>query len=302
MATRISVLIPVYNDVCTRLVARVSEIAEATPELVLEIIVADDGSDNAETIAENSHISAMPRCQYIKRTSNVGRAAIRNFLARQAKYEWLLYLDCDVEIPDNNFLSNYVKATVSCEVAYGGLSISGDSEMCHGNLRYIYEKHCEPRQSASMRAKHPYQSFRTTNFFIKKEVMLSHPFNEQIRTYGYEDVMLGKTLHDSSVNISHIDNQVHYTRYESNAAYLAKTAEAMHTLFDLRKDLASYSSLIKMQRRLHLWRLDTIIDRVFLLMRRSWRRKLESPHPTLNVFNAYRLCIFNHICLQHHNH
>lgn len=301
MTTGISVLIPVYNDVCTELVARVSEIAKATPELAFEVIVADDGSDNTEDIAENSQISSMPFCQYIKRTHNVGRAAIRNFLARQAKYEWLLYLDCDVEIPDNHFFSKYIEAAASCEVVYGGLGISGNADMCRGNLRYMYEKRCEPRLSAQMRAKHPYQSFRTTNFLIRKDIMLAHPFNERIKTYGYEDVMLGKTFHDCGINLLHIDNKVHYMRYESNLVYLAKTEEAMHTLYNLRKELASYSSLVKVQNKMHLLHLDTVVERLFLLMRKSWKNKIESPHPTLKVFNAYRLCLFNHICMQHRN-
>lgn len=294
--TRISILIPVYNDVCTELVSCISKTADATAGLVYEIVVADDGSDDVKKLQLNSSISQIPHCRYIKRDKNVGRAAIRNFLAEEAKYEWLLFLDCDVHIPNKAFLYNYIKVAAANRVVYGGLSISGDCSKLKNNLRYKYEKHSEPRQVASVRNQHPYQSFRTTNFFVERAVMLAHPFNEHIRTYGYEDVMFGKDMQESRISVFHIDNQVHYTHYESNPVYLAKMEEAMHTLFEFRADLAEFSSLIALQKRLHSYFLDGLLDVVFRLMRKRWRKNIVSSHPSLVIFNVYRGCLYNHIC------
>lgn len=294
--TRISILIPVYNDDCTKLVSCLRKIADATSGLVYEIVVAEDGSNDEETIQQNSHILQIPHCRYVKRDNNVGRAAIRNILAKEAKYEWLLFLDCDVYIPNKDFLSNYIKVASPNQVVYGGLSISGNSNELKNNLRYKYEKRSEPRQCASMRNKHPYQSFRTTNFFVERAIMIAHPFNEHIKTYGYEDVMFGKTMHENGIHVFHIDNQVHYIHYESNAAYLSKIEEAMHTLHQFKKDLAEYSSLITLQKRLHSCHLDMLLDGMFRLMRKWWRRNILSSHPSLALFNIYRLGLYNYIC------
>lgn len=296
---RVSILIPVYNDVCTRLVSCISKIADATQGLVYEILVAEDGSDDVEKTGKNSQVAAMAHCRYIKRDNNVGRAAIRNFLAKEAQFEWLLFLDCDVDIDNCAFFSNYIEAAATHKVVYGGLSIGGDSEKLRSNLRYIYEKRSEPRQTAAIRNGHPYQSFRTTNFFIARAVMLAHPFNEHIRTYGYEDVMFGKAMQESRIPIFHIDNQVHYMHYEDNLRYLSKTEEAMRTLYDFRNDLADFSSLIALQGKLHSCRIDLLFDVMFRFMHKRWREKLISPHPSVGIYNAYRFCLFNHLCRHH---
>ena len=57
-----------------------------------EILVADDGRD-LSTITANRKINEIENCRYIEREKNVGRSAIRNFLAKEAKYEWLLFID-----------------------------------------------------------------------------------------------------------------------------------------------------------------------------------------------------------------
>ena len=72
----------------------------AIQDLSFEVIVADDGSDIQKTIEENKAINQFSHCKYIIRETNVGRSAIRNFLASQATYPYLLFLDSDVLFTD----------------------------------------------------------------------------------------------------------------------------------------------------------------------------------------------------------
>ena len=109
-----------------------------------EILVADDGSTDERTVEGNRIINTLPHCRYIERKENVGRAAIRNFLAREAKYTWLLLVDSDLHIDHPNFLLNYLKA--EGDIIVGGLKIGGDAEALNHNLRYRYEKACEAAQ------------------------------------------------------------------------------------------------------------------------------------------------------------
>jgi hypothetical protein len=46
--------------------------------------------------------------------------------------------------------------------------------------------------------------------------MLNIPFDERIRNYGYEDVLLGKRLKENKIDILHIDNPLILDNYESN--------------------------------------------------------------------------------------
>ena len=102
----ISILIPTYNGICLTLVQALHQQAEALP-ISYEIIVADDGSTQQSTILTNRAINQMTHCRYVERPENTGRAAIRNYLASQAKYPWLLFIDSDMEVCRADYLSLY---------------------------------------------------------------------------------------------------------------------------------------------------------------------------------------------------
>ena len=104
----LSILIPNYNNVCVELVAVLQQQAEALG-IDYEIIVADDHSPEEDTILQNRPINALPHCRYIVKETNTGSAATRNFLGRESRYPWLLFMDCDITIPDDHFLERYVK-------------------------------------------------------------------------------------------------------------------------------------------------------------------------------------------------
>ena len=137
MKHELSILIPVYNNDCSQLVAVLSHQAVAIGGLSYEIIVADDGSDrmdNGQWIMDDGKLSDFPHVRFIRREQNVGRAAIRNFLAGEARYGWLLFIDGDMVIPTDDFLKKWLEADVA-QVGYGGY-VTGEGEPC--NLRYLY--------------------------------------------------------------------------------------------------------------------------------------------------------------------
>ena len=103
MINSLSILIPTYNNVCLELVRDLqaqASILSSTNNLEYEILVADDGSTDKNTIEKNREINWLDNCRYIERKENIGRAAIRNFLAKEAKYLWLLFLEnrCQSEL------------------------------------------------------------------------------------------------------------------------------------------------------------------------------------------------------------
>ena len=77
----LSVLIPTYNHVCVPLVKQLLPLLEAAT-IDYEILIADDGSTDTDTIKDNQTINTLPHCRYIVRKENVGRATIRNFLVK----------------------------------------------------------------------------------------------------------------------------------------------------------------------------------------------------------------------------
>lgn len=90
------------------------------------------------TVKENLAINDLENCRYIEREKNEGRAVIRNFLAKEAKYEWLLFIDSNMNVITSQYLRNY-QMTEECDVIYGGYQVKRNQESLKHNLRYIFE-------------------------------------------------------------------------------------------------------------------------------------------------------------------
>ena len=285
--TQLSILIPVYNTVCVDIVRRLQLMAEQAELSDYEIIVADDASPLKDSREQNEQINALPHCSYIIKEVNSGSAATRNFLARKSRYPWLLFIDSDVEVVDDRFLSRYL-TSLSAPVVNGGLAVGGDDDTLRHNLRYRYEKAEAPQHTASRRQQRPYQSFRSTNFLVSRQTMLDCPFDERFRNSGYEDVFLGKKLRQQHIAIAHIDNPVVMTDYEDNATYVAKMERNLQTLHHFRQDLKGYSKLITLSDGIHLKTVRRCLTAVYRFFRPMMRRNLCSSHPSLFVFKLYK--------------
>ena len=246
-----------------------------------EILVADDASTNPEVIKVNQVIEQLEHCTFLQKPTNTGSASTRNFLAQHAQYEWLLFLDSDMTIPDARFVERYLDHT-SHDVVNGGISIGKGKK---NNLRYLYEHNAERHHTAELRNKAGFKEFRSTNFLIKRTLILQCPFDERFKHSGYEDVLLGKTLSLKGASILHINNPLVMDNFEENNKYMQKCERNLRTLYKFRDELQGYSRLLDLANRLphglvrywhrhfHLWE----------------RRLLTGNHPTLLLFNLYRL-------------
>lgn len=287
----LSILIPTYNDICTKQVERIVSLLGRLPDIDYEVVVADDCSPDRQCVAANSQISAYGRCRYIRLDKNRGRAAIRNYLARTAKYDWLLYLDCGVIVDDEDFFANYLRhCGRQTDVVCGGVKPQPPRGNSRESLRYNYEKRHFDTHPAEVRARQPYLSFRTTNFLIRKEVMVRTGIDEDFRTFGYEDVDFGRRLQAAHAGILHIDNPVSYYEYEDNATYLRKIEESLRTLSAHRDTLRRYSPLLT---TLHRLRPILPLIRLFHRLAQEWeRRNLTGRHPSLWVLRLYKMGYF----------
>lgn len=283
----LSILIPTYNDLCFTLVGDLRQQAEEAG-IDHEILVGDDGSTDAEVIEKNRKICKWPHCHYLIQIQNIGRAAIRNFLAKEAHHDWLLFIDSDMTIARVDYLSKYL-AMEGSEVVDGGVIIGGDADTLKGNLRYLYEKTSEQEHTAEKRQQHPYQDFHTANFLIRRDLMLAHPFDERFRHYGYEDVLFGKQLRAKGVKITHIDNPLVFSTFEENTQFILKTEEGLRTLHQFQSDLRGYSRLLTLVEGIHLPIILSLIRCWHKLFGKWERKNLCGSHPSLRLFKLYKL-------------
>lgn len=288
----LSILIPAYNTVCVGLVESLQAQASVLQDCKVEIIVADDGSTCTDIINQNQAISQIsPACRYFRRKENVGRSAIRNFLARQAQYDWLLFLDSDMTIDNACFLQNYISNPLRYEVVYGGYKTVPPSRELKHNLRYIFERNAPQNSDRKLRMLHPYQDFHTSNFLVRRHLMLAFPLDERFRHYGYEDVLWGKRLQQEGIGIEHVDNPTLMRDFEDNAAFLAKTEEGLRTLFQFRDELLGYSRLLATDRLLPGF-VAGFIGRAYKWLHKPIKARLIGNKPSLFWFNMYKLMYY----------
>lgn len=285
----LSILLPVYNTRCLTMVERLKELCDAVDGLRYEIIAADDGSTDRDAVAFNRGIERMAGCRYVVRAENRGAAATRNFLAGMSRYRWLLFVDCDMALPDDRFIIRYLEAP-EAGVVIGGIRTGGTADDVRRNLRCAYERRAQEHHTAEERRKRPYQSFRSVNFMAERGVMERCRFDERMRRY--EDVRFGRLLEESGVTVAHIDNAVVMEDFESNGCFVAKTEKDMRTLRDFEAEMRGYSRMIDvadgLRRRHILW----VVRMWHGLFGRLERRLLTGGKARLRLYDVYKLGCF----------
>lgn len=301
----LSILLPSYNNVCVSLVQALQRQADALRGKLdkpfrYEIIVADDCSTDAACIDANRVIGDMLHCRYLRMEQNVGRAQIRNVLISESSGDYVLLIDSDLFLCDDNYLYKY--ATSTADVVYGGTRIGGEglamvdneanTENLKGNLRYIYEKKAEPSHRAVFRQLRPNQEISVCNLYARRDIMKAHPFDSRFKAYGYEDVLFGKRLAESGIEVTHIDNPVLINEFEPNSVFVKKTEEAILTLCRFEQDLEGYSNLKTKVAALGRYIPLSLFRLWHRIMKNKEKRNLTGPKPSLLLFKLYKLGFF----------
>jgi glycosyltransferase involved in cell wall biosynthesis len=282
----LSILIPNYNNVCVGLVEDLLRQAEPLG-IPFEIIVADDASTDNETVKANQAINELPYCRYIIKEQNTGSAATRNFLAQQSQYQWLLFLDADILIPESDFIRRYLENDGQ-GVVNGGIRIV-DNPILENTLRYRYERQAEPRHTADLRQQNKYREFRSTNFLIAREAILRCAFDKRFKHSGYEDVMFGKQLRQKAIPVVHISNPVLIEYFEDNSSFIGKTEQQLRTLHTFRDELRGYSRLITFAEGIHIPLVRSLICIIHKLFGPLVRRMLCGGRPSVRLYTLYKL-------------
>lgn len=221
----LSICIPIYNyDVRQFLYSLIQQKNKLS--IPVEIVLADDGSESSYQEI-NEEVTSLADV-YLKMNQNVGRAKIRNLLSDKAKYDYLLFMDCDSLIVSDTFLSDYVAQIDGKEkVVYGGICYS-DNASWNEKLRYLYGTKREIR-SLEFRHGHPHQTFLSNNFLIYKKLFEKVRFDETLVAYGYEDALFAWALYQNGIAIYHINNPLE-NNLVTNKIFLKQSSLAVRNL------------------------------------------------------------------------
>jgi glycosyltransferase involved in cell wall biosynthesis len=259
--------------------------------MAYEIICLDDAS-SSKYLEYYNEIKKELKIQWLSTTKNIGRSSARNTLARQANYETILFLDCDVILPDDHFITRYIPYLKQNKIqaVYGSCSYESDQPSDKRFLlHWIYGTKKE-NPPLKVRIKNPYDTFHSVNFLVKKKTVLSNPFDESISKYGYEDSLWANALKSKNIAIEHIDNPVLHKGIHPTKQFLRKTAAAIHNLIYLEKNSKSVGTkLFKTLERIRSIGLETFAFKLYQWNEKKIVRNLFSDHPSLFYFSIYKL-------------
>ena len=283
----ISVCIPIYNRQVDKLVGTIAEQC-AKAAIPWEIICMDDKS-RSDIRKKNRVLDTKFGVNYVELSSNVGRSAIRNKLSTLCRYENILFLDCDVKILRNDFITQYVRHSEKASIVCGGIEYSKNKpKKTDRILHWTYGSNREAIP-ANKRNEHPVRHFHSSNFLIKEKILRLHPFVQLPNGYGYEDFHLGLRLNENNFKILHIDNPVQHLGLNSTKAFLARQIEASQNLsFLTKQDKDLQTPIVRVKNILHRMGLTSLFIRFFQLVESSIERQMLSKNPSLFMLDLYK--------------
>jgi glycosyltransferase involved in cell wall biosynthesis len=289
----LSVLIPVHNYDIRNLLRQIAHQCSQL-HISYEIICLDDASDKSFEPCFQE-IRKELKIQWSSTLKNIGRSAARNSLARQASFENLLFLDCDVSIPNEHFIQNYIRLIKQedYQVVYGACVYCKEKPRDTKKiLHWIYGTKNE-NPDLKHRLKYPYETFHTVNFLAKRSLLLKYPFDETITKYGYEDSLWAHTLKLQAIPIKHIENPVQHNGIYSNTIFLRKTAQSVRNLIylDLTKKTID-TQLFKMINRIQSIGLDTLFFKIYRKTEKFIVKNLMSKNPSMTFLSIYKMGLF----------
>ncbi|GAA4505092.1 hypothetical protein GCM10023172_32420 [Hymenobacter ginsengisoli] len=292
MHAGLSILIPVFNRDVAVLVHSLRAQAADWPGPA-EIILLDDGSAAAYRL-KNRALASLPGVRYEELPANVGRAAIRNQLAARASYAWLLLLDNDSRLPDEQFLARYAQAVAAkppASLFIGGTTYEATPPTDPAlRLRWHYGRAREMRP-ATVRQHDPGGQLSINNALLWEGLLRYFPLDEHLSGYGHEDTRFGLELARAGVEVRHLDNPVLHDGLEPAAIFLEKSQQAVRNLARvLRADgLGADSRLARAARRLRLLGLAGATRVALAALAPTLRQNLLSARPSLWALDALKL-------------
>lgn len=293
----VSLLIPVYNYDIVALVYYMKNGIKKVPEFC-EIIIGDDGSSPEFKKKYSSLVT--DNIKLISSEKNIGRAAIKNRLASEAKGDHLLFIDADTMVAGTAeaYLKKWIKHLPKAKVICGGvLYHEGQPSDPDKLLRWRYGRKKEQRK-ASERNKNPHANFSTFNVIFEKTVFSKIRFNEELRQYGHEDTLMGYQLKKAGIDVLHIDNGLVHEGLETNREYLNKTKagiENLSKLYSIVTDRSTFSSTVRLLSNyniIELLRFNRILAGIFIRYRERMEIRLDSADASLKLFSLYKICMF----------
>ncbi len=289
----LSILIPCYNFDIIDLVESINKLCENSKSIEkFEILCFEDGSTQCFS---NIRVDKLKSVKYHKLKNNIGRSKIRNMMAKTANYDWLLFIDCDSKIAHASFIKNYIdqihnikKEDYTRVVFYGNTVYDEKPPESNQKLHWKYGTKIESKRKKN--------TFSSHHFLISKKCFTEQniQFNEEINTYGYEDVLF---IVENKLKPQYIKNPLVHLGVKNTIDYIKDTESAIKNLIKFYK-ISKKNKKIKIMQTYHIiskLKLTNILATLFQLFKPLILKNMNSKHPSLLLFQIYKIGFLSHI-------
>lgn len=225
---KLSVLIPFYRDDPTVLLDSLSE-QNVDPDAI-EIRLMDDGS--GDPVLTQTAQAAVATCTVpailTTASQNQGRSATRNALQKQAKADWVLFLDADMRVDHPDFLQTYLDAmndpNAPADILFGGFTVEDQAKDADTDLHRVLSQSSDCL-SAAERSRAGAQFVASSNLCVRLSVLREDPFDPEFVGWGWEDSEWAARV-SRTHNLRHLDNPAVHLGLESTDTLLSRFASS----------------------------------------------------------------------------
>ncbi len=288
----LSILIPIYNFDVSELVHDLYRQCESYGK-PYEILLFDDASTKQYDYTFLKNRDFNKKIFYLYLQENQGRSKIRNQLAEAAKYDLLLFLDCDSKVVKQDFVKQYLDIAQSGLVICGGRSYNQRApNQQEYYLHWMYGSEREVRD-AEERQERPYDGFQSNNFLIPKYLFENILFDERLVRYGHEDTLFGRMLKSKHISMLHINNPLEHIGLEPNMVFIEKSRVGVQNLVWMyQNNIAIDSKLLQAYLRLKSFGMLSAFGKYYQLRQQAWIDNLVTFSPDLSKFDRLKLGMF----------
>ena len=289
----LSILIPVYNHDVTALVNELLKQAESL-SVPFEVVLLDDFSDPVYHNQYN-YFYDEGKVKVFFNPKNLGRELSRKKLSTLAAFDNVLFLDCDVMVIEKLFIQNYLnEIQKGYEVVVGGHIYQNEKPL--NNKKILHWKYGTVRECRSTITNS--QTFKASNFLIRKKIFESVPAFAGFKNYGHEDTFWGIWFQEQRIKVYRIKNPVLHEGLEDTNVFLSKSLEALLNLktLSLQTDQNNLAKHIKIFRWYLIFKKFHLLKPISFFFRhfqKYFLKNMHSANPSLVIFDWMRLASFS---------
>lgn len=287
----ISIAIPTYNYNVYPLVREIDKQAKKSG-VDYQILVYDDASTKDFNLTEL--LSEFDKVTYKKLSKNIGRIAIRRLIAKDAKNDYILFIDADIFPTDRFFFTKLIKImSQPADVYFGGINVPKNPFNNEHYLRWKYGKYRESKD-VNKRKKDIYNSIISGALLINKDVFLTDTDNfKNLNKYGLDSFM-SYYLRKNKRKVIHYHNPVIHLGLEKNEHFLNKTRKALETYRFIVKTfgLSDLNKITKTGSQCKKILTSFLIHSIYKTIAPLLEKNLTSKRASLFLFDVYKLLYY----------